>query len=74
MVILILFFILIMGLGIFMASAVVFAWSNAKKDARIILENGITDMSKFKKTLKILASCKDNEGQRLYTKLADLEN
>lgn len=72
MVILIAFVMIIFMIGIGLALMVVIAQGKAKKDAQVMLKKGITDKKKLKKTLKVLSQCKDNEGKRLYNKLADI--
>ena len=59
-------------LAFLLAGGVVLTQSKAKKQAQAMIDNGNIDKVKAKKVLKILSACRDNEGKRLYNKLADL--
>lgn len=59
-------------LAILLASGVLLGQSQAKKQATQMIEKGIGNKSKAKRTLKVLSHCQDNEGKRLYNKLADM--
>ena len=55
-----------------LAFAVVLLQSRAKTQAVNLIETGITDRKKARRVLKTLSACMDNEGKRLYNKLADM--
>jgi len=58
-------------LAFLLAGGVVFSQGKAKKTAKQMLSSGQIDRKKAKGILRVLAQCKDNEGRRLYAKLAD---
>ena len=61
--------------GIFLAPPIAFmiimGQKNAKKQAQKILAGEPYEPKKLKGILRTLSTIKDNEGQRLFTKLAD---
>ena len=59
-------------LAFLLAGGVVFTQSKAKKTAQWMLDSGEIDKKKAQKVLKVLSTCRDNEGKRLYNKLADV--
>lgn len=63
---------LVFGLGILLVVMAAGGKSKAKREARMMIQSGMPDKKKAKRTLKVLSQCKDNEGRRLYSKLADL--
>ncbi len=68
----ILFIAIIFYAAWWLAIGIVAKRNKAKKQATEMLKSGIQDEEKAIKLLKVLATCQDNEGKRLYTKLADL--
>jgi len=57
---------------VFLACIIGQAQKIAKKKAKTMITEGIENKKEAEKILKILSSCRDNEGKRLYSKLADL--
>lgn len=60
------------GVAILLALAVIATQNKAKKEAQRMVDTGDIDKVEARKILKTLSTCKDNEGKRLYNKLADL--
>jgi len=60
------------GVALLLAGAAVATRNKAKKEAQQMLDSQDIDKQKARKILKTLSTCKDNEGKRLFNKLADL--
>ena len=58
--------------AIFLAIKVIGSQDRAKKQAKRMLEEGHIDRAKAQRVLNVLSATQDNEGKRLYSKLADL--
>ncbi|MDD5081783.1 MAG: hypothetical protein PHU08_00275 [Dehalococcoidales bacterium] len=58
-------------LAVPLAMILVMSQSRAKKQAQEMLDSGTIDKAKARKILRTLSACRDNEGKRLYNKLAD---
>ena len=63
---------LFFGIAILLVTGAVASQSWAKKQAKAMLDKGKVDPEKVSRVLKVLSATQDNEGKRLYGKLADL--